>query len=193
MTIEQTGFRDGVGIRGVLTVRVRDAKTGAELRHFQIRNKITFLMADVLVELVAQRATDPQPLAGGPPFQTPGMIYSMRMGTSNTAPSRADVNLGAYVIGVQLLDVNKVTGVPWEIDFTATLGAGDANGNTLQEAGLFTRGGAATAHPVGVDVVSDTPTTFPGDPRLVAHQVHPPIPKTIAITVEYSWRIAFTA
>ncbi len=86
-----------------------------------------------------------------------------------------------------MLDVNKVTGVPGELQFIATLGAADANGATLQEAGLFTRGSAPVPTP------SDPPGTGPGDVRLFARQIHPQVPKTSAISVEYDWRIGFSA
>lgn len=177
--IGKAGFTSQIGMRGDLCVIVRDAITGAQLKRIEIRNKITFLAADVLVELLAQRASDPVPLYDS--------IYSMRMGTSNTPASRSDINLGAFLIGKQLADVNKVTGVPGELEFIATLGTGDANGNTLQEAGLFTRGSAGSPTP------SDVPGTAPGNVRMFARQIHPAIPKTIAISVEFQWRIAFTA
>jgi hypothetical protein len=172
-------FHDGIPMRGDLSITVRDAKSGKVRKKIEIRNKITFLAADVLVELLAQRATDPA--------TTANTIFSMRMGTSSTAASRADTNLGAFVIGKALADVDKVTGVPGELQFSATLEAADGNGSTFQEAGLFTAGSA------GVPTASDTPGTSPGDPRMFARQTHPAIIKSIAITVEYSWRIAFTA
>lgn len=174
-----TTFQDGIPMRGDLSIIVRDAKTGEVKRRIEIRNKITFLAADVLLELIAQRATDPAPATNA--------IFSMRMGTSNTAASRADTNLGAFVIGKELADVDKVTGVPGELQFSATLEAADANGSTLQEAGLFTTGDAGTPTP------SDTPGVAPGDPRMFARQIHPAIIKSVAIAIEYSWRIAFTA
>lgn len=170
---------DAIGIRGVLRICVKDARSGLYLRKYEIRNKITFLMADVLVELLAQRATDPTPV-----FDS---AFSMRMGISNTPASRSDTNLGAFVIGKQLLDVNKVTGVPGEIQFLTQLASGDANGNTLQEAGLFTQGSAGSPTP------SDAPGTAPGTPRLFARQIHPPIPKSPAVVLDYDWRIAFVA
>lgn len=172
-------LQDGIPMRGDLSIIVRDAKTGKERKRIEIRNKITFLAADVLVELLAQRATDPDTSAN--------TIFSMRMGTSNTPASRADTDLGAFIIGKELADVDKVTGVPGELQFSATLEAADANGNTLQEAGLFTAGDAGSPTP------SDSPGVAAGDPRMFARQTHPAIVKTIAITVEYSWRIAFTA
>lgn len=170
---------DGIFMRGILCVTTRDAVTGEQLRRVEIRNKITFLAGDIIVEMWAQRATDPDP--------TYSQVFSMRMGTSNTPASRSDTALGAEAFGYELLDVDKITGVRGEIEFQAYLGAGDANGVTLQEAGLFTRGSSPTPSP------TDVPGVNPGDVRMVARQVHPPLPKTAAITVEYSWRIAFTA
>lgn len=175
----QESLNDGIFMRGILCVTTRDAVTGEQLRRVEIRNKITFLAGDTLVEQWAQRTTDPDP--------TYQKIFSMRMGTSNTPASRSDTALGAEAFGYELLDVDKITTVQGEIEFQAYLGAGDANGNTLQEAGLFTMGNAPTPSP------TDVPGTSPGAVRMVARQVHPPIPKTAAITVEYSWRVAFTA
>jgi hypothetical protein len=172
-------LQDGIPMRGDLTITVRDAVTREQKRRIEIRNKITYLAADVLVELLAQRTTDPA--------SDTGAVFSMRMGTSNTPAARTDTNLGAYVVAKELGDVNKVTGVPGELEFIVTLEDVDGNGNTLQEAGLFTKGDAVSPS------ASDAPGTGPGDPRMIARQIHPPIPKTVAITIEYSWRIAFTA
>jgi len=172
-------LKDGIAMRGDLCVIVRDAATLKQIRKIEIRNKITFLAADVLVEMLAQRGTDP--------LTSYNKMFSMRMGTSNTAASRSDTNLGAFIIGKELFDVNKVTGVPGELEFTAQLAAGDGNGNTFQEAGLFTRGDALVATP------SDVTSTLPGKVRMFARQIHPAIPKTIAIVLDYAWRISFTA
>jgi hypothetical protein len=166
-----------IPMMGTIDITVRDARTREAIKHLRIRNKITFLAADVLVELLAQRTTDPVPGRD--------LVYSMRMGSSNTAASRADTNLGAFVIGKVLGDVGKVNGAPGEIQFVATLESGDANGTTLREAGLFTAGAAPSA--------SDVPGTTPGVTRMIARQVYPDIPKTIAVIVDYSWTIAFTA
>lgn len=162
---------------GTICATVRCAKTGKVLKRIKIRNKITFLAADVLVELIAQRTTDPVPGRQ--------LVYSMRMGSSNTAASRADTNLGAFTIGKVLGDVGKVTGAPGEIQFIASLDSGDANGTTLREAGLFTAGAAPATN--------DAPGTSPGTTRMIARQVYPDIPKTVAVVVDYSWTIAFTA
>lgn len=168
---------EGIPMMGTISLWVRDAQSGLVLRRHTIRNKITFLAADVLVELLAQRTTDPVPARD--------LVYSMRMGSSNTAASRSDTNLGAFTIGKAMADVNKVTGAPGEINFTATLASGDANGTTLREAGLFTAGAAPST--------SDVPGTTPGVTRMIARQVHADVPKSSAIVVDYSWTIAFTA
>ncbi len=179
MNNPQTRLFDGIPMRGDLTIIVRDAKTRKKIRRIEIRNKITFLAADVLIEMLAQRAVDPDP--------SYDMMFSMRMGLSNTPASRSDTNLGTPEIGKELADVNKVVGVPGELEFTATLESGDANGVTLQEAGLFTRGSAGSPTPM------DAPSDTPGDPHLFSRQIHPAIPKTTAIVLDYSWRIAFTS
>jgi hypothetical protein len=168
---------DGIPMRGTLSITVRDGKTNKVIKTVKIRNKITYLAADLLVELIAQRTTDPTP--------TRDLIYSMRMGSSNTAAQRSDTNLGAFVIGKVLGDTGKITGAPGELNFIATLGTGDANGNTLREAGLFSAGATPST--------SDSPGTTPGVTRMIARQVYPDIPKTSAIAVDYSWTIAFTA
>jgi hypothetical protein len=168
---------DGLPMYGTICVTVRDAKTRRVKKRIEIRNKITFLAADILVELIAQRATDPVP--------GKDLIYSMRMGSSNTAAQRSDTNLGAFTIGKVIGDVGKVTGASGEIKFIATLASGDANGTTLREAGLFTAGAAPST--------SDAPGTTPGVTRMFARQVYPDVPKTIAIVVDYTWTIAFTA
>jgi hypothetical protein len=168
---------DGIPMKGTLCITVRDAVTREIKRRQEIRNKITFLAADVLVELIAQRATDPTP--------DKGRLYSMRMGTSNTPASRSDINLGAFVVGVQLIDVNKVTTSPGEIQLIAELDSTLGNGNTLREAGLFTAGASPST--------SDTPGTTPGTTRMIARQVYADVVKTALVTVDYSWVLSFTA
>lgn len=163
---------------GVLSVTVRDAVSSAIRRHFTIRNQITSLTADVMLELLAQRASDPP--------SAYNKCHSMRMGSSNTAPTRADTNLGAFTIGKELGDVGKITGLPGEVQFIATLSAGDANGTTLREAGLFTAGPTpGTSDVPGVNGHTAC--------RMLARQVYADIPKTSAIVIDYTWIFAFTA
>jgi hypothetical protein len=174
------GVYEGIPMMGTICVTVRDAKTQLVVRRHEIRNKITFLAADVLVELFAQRLLgDAAPLSN--------QVFSLRMGSSNTPAARSDTNLGAFIIGKEIGDIGKVTGAPGEIKFLASLDTGDANGTTLREAGLFTRGPALVPTP------SDAPGTTPLFPRLIARQVYPDVPKTVSVVVDYTWTIAFTA
>ena len=174
---------DRIGIRGDLRIAVIDAKTGQVLRRIDIRNKIMFQAADLLVSLLAQRAVD---YPGGLPGQIPNdQIYTIRMGTGSTAPLRTDTNLVNPVFGFHLDDAHKVTAMPGELQFLATMGTSDGNGNSYQEAGLFTKGATSG--------VLDLPGSTVLTPRMFARQVHPAIPKTNAISLQYSWTIAFTA
>lgn len=166
-----------IPMMGTIAITVRDAKTREIKQQIKIRNKIMFLAADLLTELIAQRTTDPTP--------STGMIYSMRMGSSNTAATRSDTNLGAFVIGKEIGDVGKVAGAPGEIQFITTLESGDANGTTLREAGLFTAG--------ATPATNDLPGTTPGTTRMFARQVYPDVPKSAAVVIDYTWTIAFTA
>lgn len=174
--LKQEGL-DGIPMWGRVGITIRDTYTREIRRRLEIRNKITFLAADLLVELIAQRASDP--------VATRNMVYSMRMGSSNTAAARSDTNLGAFLIGKIIGDSGKVTGAPGELQFIATLDSGDANGTTLREAGLFTAGAAPS--------ISDTPGITPGSTRMIARQVFPDVPKNPGIVVDFSWVIAFTA
>ncbi len=55
----------------------------------------------------------------------------------------------------------------------------------FREAALFTAGAAPST--------SDVPGTTPGVTRMIARQIHPDVPKTSAISVDFSWTLAFTA
>lgn len=169
-------------MRGLLRIVARNA-AGDPTYFWEQPNKIVFLAADVVLALLCQRATD---YPGGLPAQLRNdQVYTMRMGTSGTPATRADQNLGVPVIGKIIGDANKITTIPGEVAFVATLENSDANGFTLQEAALFTKGAGAGA--------MDAPGSTVLVPRLFARQAHPPIPKTNAISLEYTWRIAMTA
>lgn len=183
---QAVNFREGIHVRGDLVINVfrGDPRPGDEpLRRIEIRNKIMFLAADVLVALLAQRSAD---YPGGDAQKNNDKLYTMRMGTSNTAPSRADTNLGNPVAGVVLADpAGKVTSLPGELQLLATLATTDANGFTLCEAAVFTKGAG--------NGVLDAPGASVLVPRMFSRQVHPGIPKTNAISLQYAWTYAFTA
>lgn len=159
---------------GTLTIRVRDVKTGRILRTLVKRNTITYDAGDIVRALLAQRATDPAP--GEHKFG------SMRFGADNTTPVRADTDLIAEVVSVrkELTDGQKTDGVSGEITVDATLQSGDGNGNTFQEAGVFTQGAGLYDANVG------------GSLKLFARQVHGAIAKTSGIVFDYNWTFQFT-
>lgn len=172
-------FSSEAGLRGDLKIIRRDALTGAIVSVWDKKNVITFGAANVLVYLVAPNA------ALGATVQLESQIKSMRFGTSNVAPQRSDTNLTAeaVVMGtpvrVELLDANRAIGVGGTVEFSVLLDSASANGVTLREAGLFTRGTA------------DDPQTTT-NATLFAHQVFPDQPKTSAVELEFRWRISYT-
>ena len=160
-------LKSSIGVQGHLRVTARHAKTGAVVRRISIRNTITYRALDALVQLISQTAAiDP----------IDHKITALHVGTGTTPPVRGNTALQVdnHIIG--LTDSNKVLTVsdPFELKVLATLEAGvdedTFNGVTLSEAGLFTVSG-----------------------NLFARQVHPGIPKTTALVIDYDWRVAFTA
>ena len=173
-------FRSGVGIRGELTIHVFDARTGAVLRTLNKPNTIMNNARDIVRALLAQRALG----AGGDPVAIREYSWgSMRFGTDSTAaaPTQQDLYGEVTAARKELTDIQKNNGSVGEITLTATLDSGDANGVTLREAGVFTRGPTVWSAGVG------------GTLRMFSRQVHPFIEKTSAIRLEYTWVFQFTA
>ena len=159
---------------GTLIIHVKDAN-GQLLRTIYKRNTITFNAGDMVRSLLCQRTADPE--------AADLQLGSMRFGMGTTAATRYDLDLVQEVTAVrrQLTDVQKVNGITGEVSLLATLGTGDANGlpNPLTEAGLFTRG-MHWNNNVG------------GTLKLWARQVHAPISKSSAISLDYTWTLQFT-
>jgi len=164
-----------INIRGDLRIITRASDTRDIVDIWERKNVITFIATDTLVKLMAPNAVF------GPTVQQESQIKSMRFGTSNVTPQRTDLNLANEVIPArkELFDANRLVGAAGTVEFTATLGAADANGFTLREAGLFTRG------------ITDNPATTAGE-AIFSRQVYPDQAKSAAITLEYRWRITFT-
>jgi hypothetical protein len=168
---------DSFPLRGILKVTARDAKTGAVKRTYTLANQVTYNMANLLVELVCQRSSDPAPLQD--------QIYSLRLGSGTVQPTRSDINLQSYVGGYVIGDAGKVSAGVGEITFIISVPSTDLNGQNLSEAGLVS-GGAARS-------TSDTPGTAPGATRLLARQIFPTIAKTSSIQVDVSWTLLYQA
>lgn len=189
----QTAFTGHIPMRGDLRITTRRADTGEPIWRYEIRNTITFGALSNLVLALAQKTYGS---AGALNDPTNAQVLYLRVGDNVTAPTRSNTNLlsplpnSATPYTITLVDANKtltVSGI-YEMKITATIPAGDLNGSTLREAGLFTRGS---------NVVSALPGEYPAAsgryPELFARQVHPDIVKNPAFVVDYDWRIAFTS
>lgn len=177
--MQQTCLTSPLRMRGDLTVLRRDAASGALLFSWEKKNVITFDAGTALVTLLAPNA------AFGVNAQLENQIKSMRFGTSNLAPQRADTGLAAEAVvsgnpvRIELFDANRIVGSAGTVEFTATLDAATGNGVTYREACLFTRG--TDADPL----VTSGATAF-------SRQVYPDQIKTSVVELEFRWRISFT-
>lgn len=171
---------DAPGLRGDLSIYRRDARSGQLLDFWEKKNVIVYDAGVSLARLIAPNA------AFGATIQQESQIKSMRFGTSNVAPQRSDVALGAEAsvagvpIRIQFLDADRVHGGAGVVEFVALLDSATGNGVTFREAALFTRGTA------------DDPQTTTSS-TMFSRQVFPDQPKTGIIELEFRWRITFTA
>lgn len=141
----------GFTLKGFVEVTVRDAATGKVLRHGR-SNKIVDAGLGLARDLLGGGNYSPTDIA---------------VGTDNTAPVAGDTTLGVEVFRKAITQIDfDPTAI---VQFNVFLDAGDANGNTLEEAGLFNN-------------------AFAGDlfSRFI---LSPPIIKTAAITVTIQWSI----
>lgn len=143
----------GFAIRGQLRIEVKDAKTGKVLRDEIVANKIVTAGLNLVRDLLAGGNTAPTHIA---------------VGTDATAPVAGDTALGTEVfrnvITRRIPSANQIT-------FQLFLGAGDANGNTLVEAGIFNQD-------TGGDMLS--------------HVTYAAINKTAAVTATLTWDIVLS-
>lgn len=187
-----TEFKAVIPMRGDLSVIVRRAKTGAVHWRYDIRNTITYLALKDMINLLAQLPTSPD---GPESFQ---IAYLGVGGDASLPPSpatRTDTDLNVPVLPVYgsryFMDLTggktlQVTG-PYELQLTATIPTTDLNGDTLREAGLFTKGISSATTP------GEYPAASGRYVELFARQIHPPVLKDPAFVIEYDWRIAFTS
>lgn len=170
-----TGFH----MRGDLRILRRDAKTLQLLDLWEKKNVITFGAGFNVMRLLAPN------LAFGASVQQQSQILSMRFGTGNVTPQRADETLAAeaVVLGnpvrIALPDANRIVNPSGTVEFIAVLDSATGNGVTYREAGLFTRGTA------------DDPLTTTGS-TMFSRQIYPDQPKTSAVELEFRWRITMT-
>ena len=168
-------------LRGDLKIITRDSQSHGILKIWQQKNVITYVGVESLVGLMAPN------VALGGSYQLEHQIKSMRFGIDNTTPQPTDTDLASEaVVGpdpvrIELTDSERLIGAPGTVEFVATLGAGDGNGVTYREAGLFTRGDD-----------DDPLLVTPGTEVMFSRQVYPDQIKTGAVVLEFRWRITFT-
>lgn len=164
-------FNTQMGLRGLLTVRVRSTITGRVLRTWTKRNTIVYAAGDIIRDLFMQQAAV---------VASELKLGSMRFGTNNTPPARSDTDLYGEITSTryQIVDDDKVNGELGEVIIHASMDGATGNGNTYQEAGLFTAGAAWDGN-VG------------GNLKCYARQVHSAIAKTSSVALEYEWGLQF--
>lgn len=172
-------IKDVTGLKGFLEIFLTD-KNGKILNRVKAPNTITYLARNILQDLVGQSnlALNPNPIEN--------QLWSLRVGTNSTEASRSDTGLGASPPG----DIHGVTfsqpvttGVSGELIITAEIEASDTaiDGQTLREAGLFTRG-------------TQDALSFPAThgERMFSRQAHGPITKQVGVGIQYVWTLVFT-
>lgn len=204
-------MRDSLlAIRGQVTLRVLDAATGAVLRVHEGPNAISYMSPVILIDLLVQSnfdssAVSPETVdyslataAEHPADASRGFalaetlvpspihnaIRYMRVGTDATAAARTDTALVSPVAGaesfVRISNIDFPTNN--SVRFVGTLGAEQANGNTLREVALLTRGN--TSKPV-------TDPSASTNSRVFARRVTTPSPKDDTVQFEYAWTLSF--
>lgn len=159
---------------GMTVYEVKDGQTRV-LRRIQKKNQIVNNGREAMLLLLGQLGT------AVPPNES--QIWSLSAGTGGIPPQITDIGLATAVWTSVFvpLEVSIVALAPstFEVQTTKTLPTTDANGSTLQEAGIFTRGD------------NDDPS-LAGNRKLYCRQTHPPILKTSSIQIVYDWRLGVT-
>lgn len=163
--------KEKMSLKGVLSVRARNVRTGEVVRNYTIRNVITDKAEEVLIDLLLLIS------------QPSNALAQIRVGTDATAPTREDPGLYAPVGG----------------ESSALPGPGEYGGNIDISAKIpsYVTGSfevQATFSELSEFVGSVAEAgLFAANDKMFARQVHPAIPKDGTIAIDYSWTISFTA
>ena len=117
----KTNLKSAFKISGRLHILVKDAKTGRVLRDEWQDNKIVTAGLDLVRDLLINTNFAPTHIA---------------VGITNTAPVAGDTTLASEVFRNR---ITSRTASAQKATFQLFLGTGDANGDTLVEAGIFNR------------------------------------------------------
>lgn len=180
-------LKDYMQLYGRLQVRLYDVKHGKKVlkRRFTKMNQIVNGGRDMILELLAQIASDPGP-QGNPYWNT---VWSISAGTDPIPAMATQTQLGSPVWTAQLAPVTeRIYNVPLhEINVIKAFPAGTGTGSVLAEAGLFVRGQYADPTAAGVA----TWELIPGR-RMYARQTHPAFTKGATMEVVYDWHLGMT-
>lgn len=166
-------FEQRLSVRGDIEIRVIEAATGELVRRMEIRNML----------MTSGMATIGQLLAGYGDNDDTKHLGRIYVGTGSAAPAVTDTIAtitnppvgGGVLVECPVTATVSTAGSSVEVKNTATLLTSQANGNTITEAGLVSLNSTDAA------------------PLLFARQVFSGVPKTIALTIVFDWRITFTA
>lgn len=159
---------------GMTIYNVKDGQARV-VRRIQKKNQVVNDAREVMLQLLAQDAT------AIPAVQN--KIWSLSVGVVGTPPQITDTGLlgevwaSAFAFPAEC----AITALSptFEIVVNKTLPTTEANGNTLREAGIFTRG------------TLDDPYTS-ANRRMYCRQTHSPIEKVATMQIVYDWRLGIT-
>jgi hypothetical protein len=150
-------------------------------------NQVTYLYLDRLAELIAQLASDPDPIDNS--------IHSLwieasTIGVSAPTPNDQVPDANATIVAAKIFDdadiVKTISSNVRTVEFRATILESEAIGSTLEAAALFTRG-TTGALPADFDLY----TAGADGIWMVARQLIGPIPKLGTFAVDFNWGMTF--
>jgi len=180
------------GLWGDFGIQVFDVSSGTPKRILRVRkrNQITNSGRAALLALMGSGETGTPPTTGTAPTvgdldRRENQIWSLAVGTNATTPTVTDELSNMTVVWNDPFSFDSectIVSTPpnsYYLSISKTLGTSSANGSTLVEAGILTRG-------------DDDDPASSTTKALYARQVHTPIEKTATMTVQYDWQLGIT-
>jgi len=174
-----------VGLHGIFGMRVYDIRKGKRtcVRRITKNNQITNQGREALLGLMYPDFLDS---VNPEIIQEERKIWAISAGTNNTPPTILDdettmTEVWKHKFSTISAECTIVAIAPnnYHLQISVIMLEGDAVGDTLTEAGIFTRGD------------DDDPLLTAGR-RLYARQTHPAILKSNVMTIEYDWKLGIT-
>lgn len=134
-------MRDGLNLRGTLSVTLRRARDGAT-RRIVVANTITY---DGIDSPLCLWAPDGLTLSDYD-FRT------LRVGDTNVPPTRGDVGLPGEFLSLAIDNGAQRIRSPGQVEVRATIGLADGLGNTCREFGIFLGNGNLFARQTTPDI-----------------------------------------